>query len=556
MRSTIMKRRTGRFAFAGAAVCVAALVAFGGISIASTVSRSASKAPSNTLRVAVEQPPDPFDPATLGDNRTIELAQNVFDGLTDVSPTTGAAVPALATSWTLSPSGKVYTFHLRKGAKFQNGDPVTAADFVYSWNRTLSPKVASPYLFFLSGIAGATAVSSGKAKAATGIKALNPTTLQVTLTTPAGYFPELVSRWPFWVVDPKVVAKYGSSWDSPPHIVGTGAYQLTNVVGDTQYTFKANPLYFAGAPKIGAVTVDVVADPTARVARYQAGEFDAVFGLSAAALRQAQDDPTLKSQLHVKQQLGTSWLGMNNAVKPFNNIKVREAFSDAIDRKSLITVALDGLGHPTGTFLPPGLPGAIANTQAASKYGGYDVTKAQALLAAAGYPGGKGFPAVTIDTDNVSTDETVMQYVQAELEQNLHITIGIKSMPQNAFNALFNSPKTAPPLYSYAFSLDYPDAQEMLQYFATSGPNGFVNYEHYSSPAFDNLVNRAVATANDSKRAVLYNQAETLFMSAQPVVPLYNQSVAWLAKPYASGVGQTAQYMAKWDLGALAGVGG
>jgi len=243
-----------------------------------------------------------------------------------------------------------------------------------------------------------------------------------------------------------------------------------------------------------------------------------VFGLSAAALRQAQGDPTLKSQLHVKQQLGTSWLGMNNAVKPFNNIKVREAFSDAIDRKSLITVALDGLGHPTGTFLPPGLPGAIANTPAASKYGGYDVTKAQALLAAAGYPGGKGFPAVTIDTDNVSTDETVMQYVQAELEQNLHITIGIKSMPQNAFNALFNSPKTAPPLYSYAFSLDYPDAQEMLQYFATSGPNGFVNYEHYSNPAFDNLVNRAVATANDSKRAALYNQAETLFMSAQPVV--------------------------------------
>jgi oligopeptide transport system substrate-binding protein len=554
MRSTFVKRRVGLLGVVGAGACVAGIIALSGSSAAKTI--SAPKAPSNTLRIAVAQSPDPFDPATLGDNRTIELAQNVFDGLSDVSSTNGSAVPALATRWTLSPSGTVYTFYLRKGAKFQNGDPVTAADFVYSWNRTLSPKIASPYLFFLSGIQGANAVSAGKAKAAGGIKALNSTTLQVTLTTPAGYFPELVSRWPFWVVDPKVVTKYGSNWDSPPHIVGTGAYELTNTVGDTSYTFKANPNYFGGAPKVAAVDVDVVADPTAAVARYQAGEFDAVFGLSAAALREAEDSSTLKSQLHVKQQLGTSWLGMNNTVAPFNNIKVREAFSDAIDRKSLITVALDGLGRPTGTFLPPGLPGAIANTSAASKYGGYDVAKAQALLASAGYPGGKGFPTVTIDTDNVSTDVTVMQYVQAELDQNLHITVSLKEMPQNAFEALVNSPSTAPDLYCYDFSLDYPDAQEMLQYFATSGPDGFVNYEHYSNSAFNNLIATAVATGNATKRAALYNQAETMFMAAQPVVPLYNQAVAWLAKPYTSGVGQTAQYMAKWDLASLAGVGG
>jgi oligopeptide transport system substrate-binding protein len=542
-------------AVTGAAVCATGIAVFGGGSSAART-LAAGKAPTSTLRIAVEQSPDPFDPATLGDNRTIELAQNVFDGLTDVSATNGSAIPALATRWTLSPSGKVYTFYLRKGAKFQNGDPVTAQDFVYSWNRTLSPKTASPYLFFLSGIAGANAVSGGKAKAASGIKALNATTLQVTLTAPAGYFPELVSRWPFWVVDPKVVAKYGSSWDSPPHIVGTGAYRLTNNVGDTSYTFKANPNYFGGAPKVPSVSVQVVADPTARVARYQAGEFDAVFGLSAAALREAEGNATLKSQLHVKQQLGTSWLGINDSVAPFNNLKVREAFSDAIDRKALITVALDGLGRPTGTFLPPGLPGAIANTPAAAKYGGYSVSKAQALLAAAGYPDGKGFPTVTIDTDNVSTDVTVMQYVQAELEQNLNITVSLKEMPQNAFNALFNSPKTAPVLYAYDFSLDYPDAQEMLQYFATSGPDGFVNYEHYSNSTFNNLVARAVATGNATQRAALYNQAETLFMASEPVVPLYNQSVAWLAKPYTKGVGQTAQYMAKWDLASLAGVGG
>lgn len=558
MESQTTKALTARLVPA----CVAVLTALGlaacggGSKSGSKESASAQKAPSNTLRVAVEQSPEPFDPATLGDNRTIELAQNVFDGLTAINQSNGLAIPGIAEHWTVSSDGKVYTFDLRPGVRFQNGDPVTAQDFVYSWNRTLSPKTASPYLFFLGGIEGAEAVSEGKAKTASGIKAVNAHTLQVTLSAPAGYFPELVSRWPFWVVDPKVIAADGTKWDTPPDIIGTGPYRLTSQVGDTEYDFTANPQYFGGAPSIKQVKVSVVPNPTSRVARYEAGEFDAVFGLASAALRQAQSNSTLKQQLHIEQQLGTTWLGMSNKAAPFNNAKVREAFSDAIDRASMVKVALDGLGKPAGTFLPPGLPGALANTSEGSQYGKYDPTEAKKLMEEAGYPAGKGFPSVTIETQNTASDEALTQFIQAELTQNLGIQVSLKAVPQTAFNAAFEDPKTAPTLYIYNFSLDYPDAQEMLQYFTTSGPEGFVNYEHYENPTYDALVEKAIATTNATQRANLYTEAEKLFMSTEPVVPLYNQEIAWLAKPYAKGIGQNSQYMEKWDTGTLVGASG
>ncbi len=517
---------------------------------ASSASAASSKPAGDTLRVAVPEPPDPFDPGTLQDNRSIGLAENVFTGLTAINSKMQTA-PGLAKSYTVSSNGKTYTFHLRPGAKFENGDPITAADFVYSWNRALSPKTAGPDAFFLSGIEGASAVQAGKAKAASGIKAVGNATLKVTLAAPAGYFPDLVSTWPAWVVDPKVVQKYGSQWDAPGNIVGSGAYSLTSEVGNTNYGFTSNPLYYGGKPSISKVNVSVVADPSVGVARFQSGEFDEVFGLDAAALREVNASSTLSKELHEATQLGTTWMGMLNTKAPFNNAKVREAFSEAINRKSLISVALDGLGHSTGTFLPKGLPGAIANTSAEKSYGKYSPTDAKKLLSEAGYPNGKGFPSVTLYSDNLAADATVVQFIQGELSNNLGVNISIRTMPQNSFQALFSKPSTAPSLYLYSFSLDYPDAQEMLQYFATSGADGFVNYEGYHNPAFDSLINKATATTNATARAKLYTKAEKMFMSTTPVVPLYNQVQAWLAKPYTHGIGQGQQYMLPWDLGSL-----
>ena len=335
--------------------------------------------------------------------------------------------------------------------------PSRQSDFVYTFNRSLDPKTASGTSFFLADIKGADAVLNGKAKTASGIKALDPYTLQVTLAHRAGYFPAEISRWPAWVVDQKVIEKYGKNWIVPPHNIGSGAYQLTGQVGDQQYTFTANPNYYLGAPSIGQVKVAAVADSTAAVARYQAGEFDAVVGLSAPAILQAKANPTLKSQFHSTPIERTVWLAMNNTKAPFNKHLVRQAFNAAIDKNAIIKIALAGVGTPANAWLPPGIPGNVNAHHSGSTF---NTPKARALLAKAGYPGGKGFPSVELDYGiNYGEYAQVYELIQAQLQKNLGIKVGLKELPINAFNNKLASPKTRPLLWGYTFGFDYPDAQ-------------------------------------------------------------------------------------------------
>jgi len=505
---------------------------------------SATKAThaSSVLRVAVTQAPDPFDPATLADNRSIELAQNVFDGLVDVNDAM-KVVPAIAKSWKITGGGTVYTFNLRHGVHFQNGDLVTAKDFVYSWNRALSPKVASPDSFFLTNIKGADAVTKGKATTATGLKATGKFTLRVTLTGPAGYFPSLVSRWPAWVIDSKDVKAHPTTWDAPGTLNGTGAYKLVRAVGDSQYIFQANPSYFNGAPKIREVQVSVVPNATAAVARYQANEFDAVLNLDSPSILQVQKSSSLKSQFHSRPLLRTVWLGMGYTTAPFNNRNVRLAFNHAIDKAALVKVALAGQATPAVGWLPPGVAGNVASSR---KDYSYDPELGKSLLAQAGYgSNGKAFPTVAL-TYSLATGETeqAFEFIQNQLQQNLGIHVTLKQMPANAFNAAMSNPKQRPSLWGYSFGLDYPDAQEQTTYLGITGAG--YNFEAYSNKKYDALVNAANASSNQAKRAALYRQSENIRLNDAVDVPLYYPNSTWLVKPSVKGFGASPLYSRKW----------
>jgi len=519
---------------------VGTVVAGATVISAASADRSASAA-GGTLRIAITGAPDPFDPALLGDNRSIELAQNVYEGVLGVN-NKAQIVPALTTSWNRSANGLVYTFKLRHGLQFGNGDPLTADDFVYTFNRSLSPKTASGTSFFLADIKGADAVLNGKAKTASGIRAVDKYTVQVTLAHKAGYFAAEISRWPAWVVDSKVIAKYGKAWVTPPHNIGSGAYQLTGQVGDQQYTFTANPSYYLGKPSIGRVSVSAVSDSTAAVARYQAGEFDAVVGLSAAAILQVKSNPTLRAQFHTTPIERTVWLEMNNTKPPFNKLAVRQAFNHAIDKKTIIQIALAGVGTQANAWLPSGITGNFNAQHSASTY---NVTLARKLLAKAGYPNGKGFPTVELDYGiNYGEYPQVYELIQGQLEKNLGIKIGLKELPINAFNNELTSPKTRPLLWGYTFGFDYPDAQELDQYLGIAGAP--YNYDGYSNRNYDRLVARANTESNQATRAKLYAQAENVRLADAPTVPLYFVNQNWLVKPNVKGFGYSPLYMHPW----------
>lgn len=534
-----MRSRRAGIAAALAIVAVLTLAVVYGSPTATA--QTTEQSSSGTLRIAITGAPDPFDPALLGDNRSIELAQNVYEGVLGVNDK-AQVVPALASSWSRSASGLVYTFHLRHGLTFDNGDPITASDFVYTFNRSLSPKTAAGASFFLADIKGANAVLAGKAKTASGLKAIGRYTLQVTLSHKAGYFPAEISRWPAWVVDRKVVEKYGKSWIAPPHNVGSGAYRLTGQVGNDQYTFSANQHYYLGKPRIPQVAVSAVPDSTAAVARYQAGEFDAVVGLSAASIMQVKANPTLRAQFHSRPIERTVWLEMNNAKPPFDKLAVRQAFNHAIDKQSIIAIALAGVGTPANSWLPPGIPGNVTAQHAGSTY---NVALARKLLARAGYPGGKGFPEVTLVYGiNYGEYAEVYELIQGQLQKNLGIKIGLREMPINAFGNALSSAKTRPLLWSYTFGFDYPDAQELDQYLGITGAP--YNYDGFSNKQYDRLVAQANAASDQALRAKLYAQAENVRLADAPTVPLYFVNQNWLVKPTVKGFGYSPLYMHPW----------
>jgi oligopeptide transport system substrate-binding protein len=496
------------------------------------------------LRIAQAEAPDAFDPATLGDNRSIELAQNVFDGLTAVDEETLEVAPALAERWSVSPDGKTYTFTLRDDATFHDGTDITAQDVVAALNRTLSPATGSGYVFFLSAIQGATEVNEGKAKTATGIKARNANTVEITLKQPAGYFPALSGMWPYWVVSQETVAEHGKAWTNPPNVNGSGAFRLTKVEPDASYTFEAYDDYYRGKPKVDRVVVSIVPDPAAQLARYEAGEFDVIYGLSAATYRQVQDDEDLKAQFNSRPQLRTTWLNMRNDRPPFDDRRVRLAFNHAIDKDALIEVALGGLGSPAHTFLPPGLPGSVAEEREPLEF---DAERAKELLAEAGFENGEGFPRLEIHFPSGATNQTVFEFVQGQLRENLGIEVGLKPMPINAYNDLLNDAERRPILSQYSFGLDYPDPQEQHEYLGLSQPDGFANYANFSSPRFDRLIARANGTSDQEERYSLHEQAENIYLDAAPIVPLYHPLATWLAKPYVEGFDITPLYQTRWS---------
>jgi oligopeptide transport system substrate-binding protein len=529
-----------------AGLVVAALligsVAGGTAARAETSATAASSATPGVLRIAQADPPDAFDPATLGDNRSIELAQNVFDGLTAVNDRL-RVVPALARSWRVSRDGRTYTFRLRRGLRFQDGTPVTAQDVVYSLNRTLSPKTGSGYVFFLSVIRGAQQVNEGKAQAASGIRAIGRDTVRITLTQPAGYFLALSGMWPYWTVSRATVDRYGKGWVNPPRTNGTGAFRLTRVVGDSEYRFEANPRYFRGRPRVNRVEVSIVPDPSAQLARYRAGEFDVIYNLSAATYRQVQGDSTLRRQFRSRPLLRTTWINMRNDRPPFNDRRVRVAFNQAIDKNALVRIALGGLGSPAYTFLPPGLPGSVA---AFRKPYQYNVARARELLSQAGFPNGQNFPRIDLHYPSAAQNQTVFEFVQGQLRTNLNVQIGLRPMPIKAYNALLADAQRRPLLSQYSFGLDYPDPQEQHEYLGVSQPAGFANYANYSNRRFDNLVRRANRTTSQQARYRLHRQAENIFLNDAPIVPLYHPLATWLAKPYVRGFSITPLYQRRW----------
>jgi oligopeptide transport system substrate-binding protein len=481
---------------------------------------------------ALQGEPDNIDPNKSSFATESAVISRVFEPLLtfdkDLKPQ-----PAAATSFDVSPDGKTYTFHLRQGAKYSDGQPVKAQDFEYSFKRILDPNTAAEYASFFSdaGIVGAADYNAGKGSAdQVGVKATDDNTLQIQLENPIGYLPNLVALWVVPPIRQDVVQKGGDGWaQDPSTYIGNGPFKMTEWVHQDHITLVPNENYVGTKPKLSKVTFLMVSDGEADYAAYRNNERDWTL-VPDADVQAVKSDPQLSQQSVEYTELTTWWLTFNLAHKPLDNPNVRKAFSMAIDRNALIRDVAGGVGKPATSPIPPGMPGYQADL---GKDIDFNPAQAKQLLADAGFSDPSTFPQLHFRYATTSTNQSRAEFIQAQLKQNLGVDIVLDSMEAKSFQAAYKAKDFD--LAWEGWGADYPDPQDWMT--GLFGCNASQNKYNYCNQQFDQLAEKGDTTTDQNQRLQAYAQAQQILVQDLPVAPLYYRGRLVLVKPWVHGGG-------------------
>ncbi|HEX5369757.1 MAG TPA: peptide ABC transporter substrate-binding protein, partial [Dehalococcoidia bacterium] len=330
------------------------------------------------LRLRLQGEPKTIDPQVSSVINEASLMKPLFAGLftydqgLNIVASVAKQVPTVENGG-ISADGKTYTIQLVEDAKWSDGKPLTAGDFVYSMQRELDPATAGPYASFFYAIAGAKDYNKAMGtktdpktpsdadlaslRSAIGVSAQGDHTLVYQLAQPDPSFLDLLASWAAYPVRQDVIDKYGATWTEPGNIVSDGPYVLSQWDHNSRIVYTPNASWFGTAPKLTRIEVNFIADDAAAYAAYLAGELDSVTVPSSAIKEVTAPGSDLSKQLTITPDLRTYALFMNNKSAPFDNKLVRQAFGTAIDRQAYVDGVLQGAGVPTTSWVPPGMPG-------------------------------------------------------------------------------------------------------------------------------------------------------------------------------------------------------
>jgi oligopeptide transport system substrate-binding protein len=476
---------------------------------------------------ALQGEPDNLDPNRSSFATEAAAIRQVFEPLLafdkDLKP-----APAAASSYDISQDGKTYTFHLRAGAKWSDGQPVTAKDFVYSFKRILDPATAADYASFFTdaGIVGAADFNAGKGSADNvGVRAKDDNTLEIQLESPVGYFPNVVALWVAAPIRQDIVQKAGDSWaQDPSTYIGNGPFKMSEWVHQDHITLVPNPNYAGTKPTLQKVTLLMVTSGEADYAAYRNNERDWTL-VPDADVQSVRNDPQLSKEAHEYTELTTFWLVMNNGKAPLDNQMVRKALSKAIDRQAMIRDIASGVGKPATSMIPPGMPGYQADL---GKDIDFDPTAAKDLLKQAGFADPTQFPQLHFRFSTTTANQSRAEFIQAQLKQNLGIDIVLDSMESKAYQATYKAKD-----YDLAWTgwgADYPDPQNfMTGLFSCNASN---NKYNYCDKEFDAAAAKGDAGTDLTQRLAAYAQAQQILVNDLPVAPLFYRGRMVLVKPW------------------------
>jgi oligopeptide transport system substrate-binding protein len=467
--------------------------------------------------------PITLDPAVAGDGNSHDFIVQIFSGLVRLDDNLEPA-PDIAARWELSQDRRTYTFYLRKDVRFHDGRGVTAADFKYSWERACNPatgsNVAGTYLGDIVGVRDAVA---GKTGEISGVKVVSDYVLQVTIDAPRSYFLSRLTYATAFVVD-RANAAGGKEWWRKPN--GTGPFKLKEWQENKLLVLERNGSYYGDVA--GVARVEFALWSGVLMNLYETGDIDTA-GVSVAYIDRVNDKAgPFYTQLQITPELSFYWIGFNVTKPPFDDVNVRRAFTMAVDKDKLVSLAFRNLVRRADGILPPGMPGFNDKLTVP----GYDVNKAKELISRSKYGAASKLPPVTLTTSGYGGGiSSALEAIITEWRQNLGVEVTVRQLEPDRF--LYHLKEEKDELFDMGWIADYPHPQDFLEVLFRTGAEN--NFAAYSNAAVDKVLDKAALEADSLKSLELYRQAEQMLVDDVAVLPLWFGQSYVLVKPYVTG---------------------
>ena len=491
------------------------------------------------LQVGNGAEPRDLDPTIAISTTESNILSALYEGLVSYSPDARSVLPGAAERWDVSPDGKVYTFHLRAGLKWSNGDPLTAEDFLYSYRRLLEPTLGAENANYLDPVVGALDFREGRSHDPTtvGLRAPDPQTFEITLRTRAPYFLGLLVSNPFYPLHRASIDKLdgrlhrGGAWTRPGNLVTNGPFRLKEWrVNDALIVEKNSNYRDADHVQLKEIVFHPIDNLDTEERNFRGGLLHITRNVPVAKLDdyRKQKSPLLKAD----PLLQTRYLTFNTTKAPFNDRRVREAFAWTVDRTALVTQVLRDGSRPADSLTVPGSgsmnngAGYVSRTKLA-----YDPEKARSALADAGFPHGNGFPKIElIFTGAHPGEQGMVEALQAMWQRELGVRVDLVEQEEKVWLDTLRTRNFQLVIDGWSASVN--DPVDMFQLFVSNSPN---NDAGWNDPAYDAEFNAAANAPDDTERELHLQTMDAVLIEQLPVVPLFYHNQNYLVQGSVQG---------------------
>jgi oligopeptide transport system substrate-binding protein len=491
-----------------------------------------------SIRMPTTEPPT-LDPALATDHSSVEVAIQLFEGLTEIDEA-GQPAPLGAERWEVADDGRTYTFFLRADRMWTDGSPVTAADYVWAWRRAIDPRTAADYATLLYPIKNASRIHGERLDSTLlGVSARDTRTLVVNLEEPLAHFPRLTSLVTFSPLKKEALERHGDRWIRPENIVTNGPFRLLEWQHDQQIVLGRNPTYPTADRLMPRATLRIFPDDRADavLAAYESGTLD-VFGTGAsfevppADAERILADASSRATVETTPQSGTLFLAINHRRPHLHDSRVRRALGQVIERDKVLKDVLKRVGAPALALTPDGIAGRDEG-----RWPGEDVDAARAAFADAGFPDGKDFPTISF-AFNVSPQWTQLgEYLRQRYKDTLGIDLKLEPMEWTAFMRWRRGeewPKDGDLARGGWFS-DYEDPFNWYNQIWDGREDVSSFNAGWQHEMYDALVREAAFTFDRTERDKLYSQADEILATEYPSIPIFYYASRTLVRPYVTG---------------------